>query len=59
MEQDTKDLICELIAEGRSLRSVLKDDGMPASSTVFKALGEDKTFAEQYARARSPSGHAV
>jgi hypothetical protein len=53
MDQSTKDRICEQIAEGRSLRRILAgDESMPASSTVFKALSEDKEFAEQYARAR-------
>ena len=50
--QDIKDRICELIAEGYSLRAILKAEGMPASSTVFKELSGDKEFAEQYARAR-------
>jgi hypothetical protein len=38
--------------EGESLRAILKTDGMPASSTVFKWLSESRAFAEQYARAR-------
>lgn len=45
--------ICFEIAEGRSLRSVCRDKGMPHMSTIFRWLGEkDKaTFKEQYARA--------
>lgn len=46
------DLICERIAAGESLRSICKDDGIPASSTIFKWLNENKEFSEQYARAR-------
>lgn len=57
--QEIADRICEQIAEGRSLRSVLKDEGMPASSTVFKALAADKAFAEQYARAREAQADAL
>lgn len=59
ISQEVADRICELIAEGRSLRSILKDDGMPASSTVFKALTLEKQFAEQYARAREAQADAL
>lgn len=46
------DRICERLAEGESLRSICRDDGMPARSEVFKRLAADKAFADQYARAR-------
>ena len=52
-DQDTADIICERIANGESLRAILKDDdSLPASSTVFKWLSKHKEFAEQYTRAR-------
>lgn len=44
--------ICELIAEGKSIRAICKRKGMPAMSTVFKWLSQDEEFAEQYARAK-------
>lgn len=44
--------ICEKIANGRSLRSICAEDGMPTTSTVCKWLIENKEFSEQYARAR-------
>ena len=50
--QETADLICEAIADGKSLRSICNQVGMPAKSTVFKWLSQDKAFADQYARAR-------
>lgn len=59
LPEGVADTICEKIAEGRSLRSILKDEGMPASSTVFKALAADKAFAEQYARAREAQADAL
>lgn len=60
IDQETKDRICSQIAEGRSLRAVLREDeGMPASSTVFKALTLDKDFAEQYGRAREAQADAL
>lgn len=46
------DEICERIADGESLRSICRDDEMPATSTVCKWLGKYPEFAEQYARAR-------
>jgi hypothetical protein len=39
------------MAEGESLRSICRDESMPASSTVFGWLATDKAFSEQYARA--------
>jgi len=44
--------ICERIADGESLRSICASDDMPAKSTVFKWLTQQKGFADQYAHAR-------
>ena len=45
--------ICEGIADGKSLRSIVSnDDGMPARSTIFRWLASDKLFQDQYAKAR-------
>ena len=45
--------ICEGIADGRSLRSIVaSDDGMPARSTIFRWLANDQNFQDQYAKAR-------
>ena len=54
-----KETICERIANGESLRQIVEDDGMPASSTVFKWLSEDGAFSEQYASAREAQADAV
>ena len=48
-------LICERIAMGESLRSICRDEDTPAMSTVFKWLNENKSFSEQYARAKEES----
>jgi len=45
-------VICIRIAEGESLRQILKDEGMPAQSTVYEWLLRHPSFAEQYTRAR-------
>lgn len=50
--QECADQICEHLADGRSLRDICMDADMPARSTVFKWLGQNQTFADQYARAR-------
>ena len=43
--------ICKEIEEGRSLRSVLKDKGMPDSHTFFDWIDNDQKKLLQYARA--------
>ncbi len=43
--------ICEQIKTGRSLRSVLKDNDMPASETFFKWVDSNESKTKQYARA--------
>lgn len=50
--QEMADLICDRLADGRSLRDICGDEDMPARATVFKWLGQNKIFVDQYARAR-------
>lgn len=47
--------ICERISKGESIRHIILDDNIPASSTIFRwLLDEDKKlFQEQYARSRA------
>jgi hypothetical protein len=45
-------VICIRIAEGESLRQILRDAGMPAQSTVYEWLLRHPEFAENYTRAR-------
>ena len=45
-------VICIRIAEGESLRQILRTDGMPAQSTVYEWLLRHPEFAENYTRAR-------
>jgi hypothetical protein len=46
--------ICQQLAEGRSLRSICQDEGMPDRSTVYDWLdGDLHGFPDQYARART------
>ncbi|NNH46226.1 terminase small subunit protein [Rhizobium laguerreae] len=47
-------IICERIADGESLRSICRDEGMPAKTTVMEWLCDDEkaAFRTKYARAR-------
>lgn len=51
--------ICEQLADGKSLREICRQDGMPAASTVFVDLSKDSAFAEQYARAKQAGIEAM
>lgn len=46
-----EDIICERIALGSSLRSICKEEDMPAMSSVFKWLREVQGFSEHYENA--------
>lgn len=43
--------ICELIADGKSLRSIARREDMPAMSTIFAWLRDITEFSEQYEKA--------
>lgn len=51
--------ICERLANGESLKAICEDEGMPARSTVFKWLAENKPFSDMYARAREEQADAI
>lgn len=59
--QPIADAICERIAEGESLRTICRDEAMPAKSTVFKwlSLPEYAAFADQYTHAREAQADAL
>lgn len=59
ISQATRDAICEQLADGRSLRDVLRQDGMPAMSHFFNELKGDIAFQEQYARAKEAGIEAL
>lgn len=52
--------ICTELAQGRSLRDVCSDDGMPSESTVRSwAVDDREGFSAHYARAREIGYHAM
>lgn len=50
--QETRTTILEQIAEGKSLREVCRQDGMPGFRTVMEWLDAEEDFRTKYARAR-------
>ena len=53
------DSICERLAAGESMRSVSRDEDMPAMSTLFKWIREKPEFSEQYTKAKEESADAL
>lgn len=51
--------ICEELALGKSMRTVCAQKDMPAMSTVFKWLSENKKFSEQYEKAKQEAADAM
>lgn len=49
---DQGDAICILLAEGRSLNEICRQEGMPDKSTVIRWLGKYPDFRNQYAKAK-------
>lgn len=50
--EELADEICERIADGESLRSVCRDDDMPAKTTVFRWLATNDRFQDHYIKAK-------
>lgn len=57
--QELADTICERISTGESLRSICKAADMPNIATVFRWLANNKSFSDQYARAREEQAEAL
>lgn len=56
---DLADLICEHVADGKSLREICKIDGIPSRFTVLKWLRDLPEFSIQYAHAREVQADAM
>jgi hypothetical protein len=50
--QQLADAICELLVDGKSLRTICSTAKMPNRSTVIRWLSENEAFRNHYARAR-------
>lgn len=51
--------ICERMAQGESVRSICRDEDMPALSSVYVWLTKHPEFVEQYTRAKTDSAEAM
>ena len=51
--------ICEEMAKGRSLRSVLRDEGMPHHTTFFSWIDDNKERLAQYTGAREARADVI
>lgn len=59
--QEIFDKICDLIADGKSLRTICAGEDMPNTSSVCRWLAQDEggELREQYARARESQADAL
>lgn len=57
--QELADIICAKLATGVSLRTVCKEEEMPAIQTIFNWLRSKEEFLGQYARAKEESADAL
>lgn len=51
--QELADEICDRIAKGETLRTIIKDSHMPERKTIYSWLEANESFQHQYAQARS------
>lgn len=56
--QEKADAICALVAQGCSIRTICKEDGMPDVTTVFRWLRKHEEFRHLYTRAKEEQAHA-
>lgn len=53
------EIICLRLAEGESLRSVCRDEAMPAKATVLRWIARNEQFRDQYVRAKAEGAEAI
>lgn len=52
------DKICNLLAEGKSLNTICKDEDMPCRKTIYNWLDQHEIFLHKYAKAKQDSADA-
>jgi hypothetical protein len=57
--KELADILCERIADGESLRAICREESMPNKATVFRWLALDKSFSDQYAKARETQADSL
>lgn len=56
MTQQVQKRVCQLVAEGKSIRRIARMANMPARSTIIRHINIDPDFENQYRRARAQAG---
>ena len=56
---ELSDLICSRLSDGESMRSICRDEDMPAKTTMFRWLREDLEFRNQYNVAKEESAESL
>lgn len=51
--------VCLRLAEGESLRSICRDEGMPPKGTILRWIGIHEEFRDQYAQAKFDGAEAL
>ncbi|EPT8939230.1 DNA packaging protein [Cronobacter dublinensis] len=57
--EELAEIICLRLAEGESLRSVCRDEGMPSKQAVLRWLARKESFRAQYVRAKEEGAEAI
>lgn len=57
--KEVTDEICRRISEGQTLRSICRDDHMPAWRTVYDWIAADAELSARFARAREDGYDAI
>ncbi|EGT5766519.1 DNA packaging protein [Cronobacter sakazakii] len=57
--EELAEIICLRLAEGESLRSVCRDEGMPSKQAVLRWLARNESFRAQYVRAKEEGAEAI
>ena len=57
--EETASIICGRMADGESVRSICRDESMPALSTVFLWVTKHPKFSEQYKLAMASRADAM
>lgn len=52
------DKVCELLVDGKSMRSISRMESMPCTTTMFKWLREIPEFTKQYEKAKLECHHS-
>lgn len=51
--------ICELTADGKSLKEICDIDGFPTRTTVYRWFGKYPEFNDMWARAKTEQAHTI